>query len=653
MKIRWCLFIVMLYSSFVFANEKSCYTVQLISLPKNSISVDRLSRRIHESSCQIMTIGNYITVRCGCFDKYKIAKKHYRKLKKRYKFASIVKSYAYRFKRSANQINAKNMVTTIRRQQAISPSKSCYTIQLWSIPAGYKDKRMSMDYPTNCKKMQIGNHITARCGCFETYNDAKKLFKTLRKNHKKAFITKSYAYRFREDESDESTRKMVTKEELQTYPDSNTSISTAMSEVNFDDNLSYDVFFDQTSEGRKIDDLMIDTPEIEETSDAKIPYKLIKKSRVPLRYEYERYLRPFQGKFYINGVDYRYRFGARVSYDLGYIDEADYSALKYGFRRARVYHRGSFFNQKLFYKTAFSFTGNNHVKDFYIGWQDRIRSKNSRYRIKVGNIKIPQSLEGYTSSKYLTFMERSVSDAYAESRRLGAEICFNKRTKRHYFTLFANYYNSSIDEKLDGDDTDHPTFSTRALYTYKWFPKQLLMAGGSYAVQEYNGDKLRLRSNKESALDPHNYVHVRIRDVDRIEKYHIDALYLHRRFSVQGGYTALNINSKKGPYRFDGYYIQADYFLRGGGKRFDPVYGVFKRLKPGKGGDIEVAGRYSFIDLNDKDEEGGTQSDYTIALNWYVTPHFRFMFNYILALPNTDEYEGLYQVIQSRLLFSF
>ena len=180
------------------------------------------------------------------------------------------------------------------------------------------------------------------------------------------------------------------------------------------------------------------------------------------------------------------------------------------------------------------------------------------------------------------------------------------------------------------------------------------MTGGSIATQDYNGDKLRLKEGAESVLDNHKYVHVKIRDVDTIGKYHFDALYLHRRFSMQGGYTALKIDSKKGVYNFQGYYLQAGYFIRGEGKRFDPVDGVFKSIKAVKGGDIEVAGRYSYINLNDRDEHGGSQSDYALAINWYLNPNLRLMFNYIMAFPNdTDLYDGMYQIIQGRILLFF
>ena len=45
----------------------------------------------------------------------------------------------------------------------------------------------------------------------------------------------------------------------------------------------------------------------------------------------------------------------------------------------------------------------------------------------------------------------------------------------------------------------------------------------------------------------------------------------------------------------------------------------------------EVCLRYSHLDLTDGLIAGGVLDDFTVALNWYLNPNTRFMFNYVYA----------------------
>jgi phosphate-selective porin OprO/OprP len=78
--------------------------------------------------------------------------------------------------------------------------------------------------------------------------------------------------------------------------------------------------------------------------------------------------------------------------------------------------------------------------------------------------------------------------------------------------------------------------------------------------------------------------------------------------------------------------------LTGEHRKYKPSAGAFSRVKPKKNygfgggpGAWEVAVRYSALDLNDSGVTGGTLSDISAGLNWYLNPNMKIMWNYVHA----------------------
>ena len=46
---------------------------------------------------------------------------------------------------------------------------------------------------------------------------------------------------------------------------------------------------------------------------------------------------------------------------------------------------------------------------------------------------------------------------------------------------------------------------------------------------------------------------------------------------------------------------------------------------------MEIAARYSFIDLNDKTIAGGEEQNFTAGVNWYLYSNLRLTLNYVYA----------------------
>jgi phosphate-selective porin OprO/OprP len=90
------------------------------------------------------------------------------------------------------------------------------------------------------------------------------------------------------------------------------------------------------------------------------------------------------------------------------------------------------------------------------------------------------------------------------------------------------------------------------------------------------------------------------------------------------------------PFFFGGYGF-VSYFLTGERRNYELGKGRFGRVSPlanfnparGDWGAWEVAARFSYLDLTDRDIRGGEQWDVTAGLNWYLFPNLRFMLNYV------------------------
>jgi phosphate-selective porin OprO/OprP len=95
---------------------------------------------------------------------------------------------------------------------------------------------------------------------------------------------------------------------------------------------------------------------------------------------------------------------------------------------------------------------------------------------------------------------------------------------------------------------------------------------------------------------------------------------------------------------FSGYYGEIGYFLTGEQRPYSTAKGAWTTVRPaspfslsGSGwGAFEIAGRYSFADLNSGSPfsggvYGGKQSIYQVGLNWYPVTNVRFLLDYLIA----------------------
>ena len=301
------------------------------------------------------------------------------------------------------------------------------------------------------------------------------------------------------------------------------------------------------------------------------------------------------------------------------------------FRRSRIYIRGTL-HTYIRFKAEYDFVGGDATwTDVYL----RFVKLPAFGNIYVGKFKAPFGLEELTSSRFITFQERSLTDGFVPGRQVGVlskNSVFDKRV--HWaFAMTRSDDNGTVDSLTDSPDNN---FTLRLAATpYQASKTQLAHVGLAYHLQMEEG--FRFRARPEGRTKGVRLVDVR-GDADRVDKVGLEGALVYGPISVQGEYmTATPDVAGTDHPTFAAYYVMGSYFLTGESRPYSG--GAFGRPKPnrkfdlkkGTLGAVELAARMSRIDLNDGDFHGGVERNFTLGVNWYPHNNARVTFNYILA----------------------
>ncbi|WP_126456483.1 OprO/OprP family phosphate-selective porin [Sulfuriflexus mobilis] len=320
--------------------------------------------------------------------------------------------------------------------------------------------------------------------------------------------------------------------------------------------------------------------------------------------------------------DFSFQFGGRVMVDAGYVDE-DVSKHDSGteFRRLRMFAKGTLYRD-WGYKVQVDYSDDAlAIKDAYLKYKP--------WGVTIGNFKQPISLEELTSSKYITFMERSLPTVFATSHRIGVGI--NKGGNN--WSAAASIYGGNSEDNEDGQEG----YGLGARVTFAPIAEKTraIHLGAAVAHEEPldDADVVRFRQRPEFHATGTRIIDTgSISNVEDIEKFGLEAAAVFGPFSLQGEYLKVDVSRESGfdDADFDGAYLTASYFLTGESRPYSAKKGKFGRVKPkAKSGAWELAVRYSTLDLDDGAIQGGEEDNLTLGLNWYVNPNVRIMANYI------------------------
>lgn len=324
---------------------------------------------------------------------------------------------------------------------------------------------------------------------------------------------------------------------------------------------------------------------------------------------------------------HKLKFGGRIQADYQFADSDTFSVEDgFEFRRARLFFSGTVYD-RIEFKAQYDFAGGDaDFKDVWLG------IKNDWGKIKFGHFKESFSLEELTSSKYLTFLERSLPvQAFAPSRNSGVGFEGHNGDK---FNWGVGWFYDADDFGVSTDE-DNTNITGRVAFR-PYFDDGSLFHIGIGATFKDRASSIRFRAR------PENHIGGRLVDTgnfaaDSADIFNVELATVAGPFWASAEYFTADVSTPGGSDpSFDGAYVQAGYFFTGESRAFKSSSGSFDRIKPGTNfgagsGAWELKFRYSTIDLTDGAISGGEEDNLSVGINWYLNPVTRMMIDYIDA----------------------
>lgn len=295
--------------------------------------------------------------------------------------------------------------------------------------------------------------------------------------------------------------------------------------------------------------------------------------------------------------------------------------------------------------------------------------------VQLGHFREPFSLEAQTSSNWFTFIERAQNNTFDPSRNWGV-MAFNHNEAETVTWAFGVFREGSDNFGDDIGDSGERAFTSRTT----WLPyfdelsggRYFFEIGGSYSYRDPDNRFLTGPGGAEEAIVRYqgrpednlnedgvgsvpSFVSVSVPDAIDVQLYGLEASWNLGALNLQTEYIGSWVDRRAAPSTyFHGAYVQASYFLTGESRQWDrklatftraQVFEPFFRVDTDRGictsrGAWEVAIRWNYLDLSDRDLQGGYVDATTFGLNWYLNSYMRLMFNY--------EYADLHDPIDGR-----
>jgi phosphate-selective porin OprO/OprP len=316
--------------------------------------------------------------------------------------------------------------------------------------------------------------------------------------------------------------------------------------------------------------------------------------------------------------------------------------------------------------------------------------------LRVGQLKIPQGMEMIGSDYHLTFLERSpLSDSlwtlfgqgiFYQNQFFNNNVVFQTMLHR----IQPNTIGAFTNDFGNGNYAETSRLTWTPLYadegaevvhvggSYQWRAADLgrtIQPGGTGSTfgDTQNVVRFRARPDMRDAVgvgptnflgsNSNRWVDTGFLIADGVSTASPEFLLIYGPFSIQSEAAFAQVSNAKSLYGgngvapgqrlgnplFWGTYTEVSYFLTGEHRGYDRRYGMYDRPKVKRNafggkdengcrqwgpGAWQVAYRYSYLDLNDNNVNGGQLLQHEIGLNWYLNDNTKVQFLYLNATRN-------------------
>ncbi len=320
------------------------------------------------------------------------------------------------------------------------------------------------------------------------------------------------------------------------------------------------------------------------------------------------------------------------------------------FRRARLAATGDVAdNVAYIVEFDFGFPGRPSFMDVWLEIQDLPLLQN----LRVGHFRNPFGLDGLTSVKDLTFIERALPFAFLPFRQIGVMAHGVNQDEDFTWALSGFRFPTDPFGAQLGDSGGYG-LATRLTGVVLGGEEGLLHVGGAYSLINPSSNVVRYLTPPEVFISDLGaavflpagvpfivppFVDTGFIDTDTTNLFAGELATTVGSFNAQSEVVYAVVDRRGGStVSFAGVSAQGAYILTGEHRPYNRKQGVLGRIVPkhpfGKDGygAWELAGRWSYLDLNDADVAGGRLNDVTIGLNWYLNGFTKFQLNYIHAM---------------------